>query len=132
MRILIALLALFFLFQAEALALSPDEVMADPGQEARARAITRNLRCVVCQGESIDDSQAGLARDMRHFVRAEIAAGKGDDEIIEGLRTRYGDFVLMRPRLGFNTLLLWAGPFLVLVSGFLVARRVFARGKGEG
>lgn len=129
-RRLLAVLAFLAGFHGAALAFSPDELMADPAQEARARAITRELRCVVCQGESVDDSGAEIARDLRLYVRREITAGRSDAEIVESLRARYGDFVLMRPRFEFGTFVLWGAPAAVLVLGFFAARRHFGGGGG--
>jgi cytochrome c-type biogenesis protein CcmH len=112
---LILLLAL----AAPAGAVMPDEVMADPAQEQRARAISRDLRCVVCQNQSIDDSDAPLARDLRLLVREQIAAGKTDAQVRDHVVARYGNFVLLKPPLEGDTLLLWGGPFAVLLLGGL-------------
>jgi cytochrome c-type biogenesis protein CcmH len=97
----------------------PDEVMADPGKETRARALSRELRCMVCQNQSIDDSEAPLARDLRLLVRERIAAGDSDNQVIEFLVARYGEFVLLKPRLERQTLLLWLVPPFVLIGGGL-------------
>ena len=94
---------------------------ADPGLEERARALQRQLRCLVCQGESIDESRAPLAADLRHLVRAQMAAGKSDAEIKSYLVARFGNFVLMKPPLESDTWLLWLGPFLVLGAAGAVA-----------
>ena len=108
-----------------ALALTPDERLSDPALEARARAISAELRCLVCQNQSIDDSDAPLARDLRHLVREQLTAGKSDSEIMDFVVARYGEFVLLRPRLTAETIILWATPFAVLlVAGVaLLARR---------
>jgi cytochrome c-type biogenesis protein CcmH len=100
-----------------ALAVQPDEVMADPAQEARARALSRELRCMVCQNQSIDDSDAPLARDLRLLVRERIAAGSTDGQVIDFLVARYGEFVLLKPRVEGHTLILWLVPPLALVGG---------------
>jgi cytochrome c-type biogenesis protein CcmH len=91
--------------------------MQDPAQEKRARALSADLRCLVCQNQSIDDSDAPLARDLRVLVREKIAEGRSDREIMDFLVARYGEFVLLRPRLDAGTLLLWLGPFVVLALG---------------
>jgi cytochrome c-type biogenesis protein CcmH len=100
-------------------AVQPDEIMADPAKEARARDLSRELRCMVCQNQSIDDSEAPLARDLRLLVRERIAAGDSDTQVIDFLVARYGEFVLLKPRLEPHTLLLWLLPPLVLVGGGL-------------
>src|SRR6202790_1080738 len=98
-------------------AVQPDEIMADPVKEARARDLSRELRCMVCQNQSIDDSEAPLARDLRLLVRERIAAGDSDAQVIDFLVARYGEFVLLKPRLEPHTLLLWLLPPLVLAGG---------------
>lgn len=98
-------------------AVQPDEIMADPVQEARARELSRELRCMVCQNQSIDDSEASLARDLRLLVRERIAAGDSNAQVIDFLVARYGEFVLLKPRFKSETLLLWLLPPLVLVGG---------------
>ncbi len=109
-------------------AVQPGEIMADPAKEARARALSRELRCMVCQNQSIDDSDAPLARDLRLLVRERLAAGDSDQEVIRFLVARYGEFVLLSPRLNASTILLWGGPFLILLFGIYAARSQF-RGK---
>ena len=123
-----ALLAIIFLFFASlpAYAVNPNEVMADPVLEARARALSAELRCMVCQNQSIDDSDAPLARDLRLLVRERLKAGDSDTQIMDYLVARYGDFVLLKPRFTSHTALLWLLPFLVLIAGataLLVLRR---------
>jgi cytochrome c-type biogenesis protein CcmH len=98
-------------------AVQPDEIMTDPVKEARARDLSRQLRCMVCQNQSIDDSEAPLARDLRILVRERIVAGDSDEQVIDFLVARYGDFVLLKPRFGPNTLVLWMLPPLVLAGG---------------
>jgi cytochrome c-type biogenesis protein CcmH len=104
---------------SSAYAVEPDEIMADPVKEARARELSRELRCMVCQNQSIDDSGAPLARDLRLLVRERIAAGDSDAQVIDFLVARYGEFVLLKPRLEPRTLLLWLLPPLVLAGGGL-------------
>jgi len=114
------------LFVAPALAVQPDEMLKDPALEARARALSQELRCMVCQNQSIDDSDAPLARDLRILVRERISAGDSDQQVIDFLVARYGEFVLLKPRLSWHTALLWSAPFVVLAIagiGFLAAGR---------
>ena len=98
-------------------AVQPDEIMSDPAKETRARDLSRELRCMVCQNQSIDDSEAPLARDLRLLVRERIAAGDSDGQVIDFLVARYGEFVLLKPRLKPHTLLLWLLPPLALAGG---------------
>jgi len=100
-----------------AYAVQPDEIMSDPAMETRARDLSRELRCMVCQNQSIDDSEAPLARDLRLLVRERIAAGDSDAQVIDFLVARYGEFVLLKPRLKPHTLLLWLLPPLALAGG---------------
>jgi len=102
-----------------AYAVQPDEIMSDPAMETRARDLSRELRCMVCQNQSIDDSEAPLARDLRLLVRERIAAGDSDAQVIDFLVARYGEFVLLKPRLERHTLLLWLLPPLALAGGGL-------------
>lgn len=107
-------------------AVQPDEVLKDPALETRARALSSELRCMVCQNQSIDDSEAPLARDLRLLVRARLTAGDSDQEVIDFLVARYGEFVLLKPRFVWHNALLWAAPLLVLVAGIVgigVSRR---------
>jgi cytochrome c-type biogenesis protein CcmH len=112
---------------APALSVQPDEMLSDRALESRARALSRELRCMVCQNQSIDDSDAPLARDLRVLVRERLQAGDSDGKVIEFLTARYGDFVLLKPRLAWHTALLWFAPPALLIVGaialFLVARR---------
>lgn len=118
MRVLILLLALTL--AAPAMAVQPDEILADPGLEARAREISKELRCLVCQNESIDDSNADLARDLRLLVRERLTAGDTDAEVLDYLVERYGEFVLLKPRFSVANAMLWmAGP-LVFLAGLAV------------
>ena len=113
------LLALAFVLMAStaAHAVLPDEMMADPAKEARARSLSRELRCMVCQNQSIDDSEAPLARDLRLLVRERIAAGDSDTQVLDFLVARYGEFVLLKPRLNSHTWLLWFLTPLALSAG---------------
>ena len=119
-----------------AYAVQPDEIMPDAAKEARARDLSRELRCMVCQNQSIDDSDAPLARDLRLLVRERIAAGDSNSQVIDFLVARYGEFVLLKPRFNPHTLLLWLLPPLVLAGGGLAlwryARRRSMLGAGEG
>ena len=95
----------------------PADTLADPAQEARARAIFAGVRCVVCQNESIDDSEADMAHDLRQVVRAQVAAGRSDDEIRAFLVERYGAFILLKPPLDPVTAILWGAPFAIVAIG---------------
>ena len=118
MRALVALL-LVLLLATPAFAVRPDEVLADPALEARARAISHNLRCLVCQNQSIDDSDADLAGDLRVIVRERLVAGDTDQQVFDYIVARYGEYVLLRPVIAPHTVLLWiAGPVALLVGGF--------------
>lgn len=98
-------------------AVLPDEILDDPALESRARDLSLELRCLVCQNQSIDDSNAELARDLRILVRERLVAGDSDDEALEHIRTRYGDFVLLRPPVQSSTYLLWYGPVALFLFG---------------
>ena len=112
------LLALFCLLATPVLAVQPDEMLADPALEARARAISRDIRCPVCQGETIDDSNAPISRDLRLIIRERLVAGDSDDEVVDFIVARYGEFVLFNPRATGSNLILWlAGPVMLLVAG---------------
>ena len=116
-RMLAAAFVLVLIGCSSASAVQPDEIMSDPAKEARARNLSRELRCMVCQNQSIDDSEAPLARDLRLLVRERIAAGDGDGQVIDFLVARYGEFVLLKPRFESHTLLLWLLPPLALAGG---------------
>jgi cytochrome c-type biogenesis protein CcmH len=118
-RILSCLFAIAVLAGSPARAVQPDEIMSDPAKELRARDLSRELRCMVCQNQSIDDSEAPLARDLRLLVRERIAAGDSDAQVIDFLVARYGEFVLLKPRLNPHTWLLWLLPPLALAGGGL-------------
>ena len=111
-------------------AVQPDEMLADPALEARARALSADIRCLVCQNQSIDDSNADLARDLRVLVREQLKAGKSDREIRDFLVARYGAFVLLDPPMETETLLLWFGPLIVLVCG-AIGLAVFFRSRAR-
>jgi cytochrome c-type biogenesis protein CcmH len=98
-------------------AVTPDEILDDPALEQRARDISAGLRCLVCQNQSIDDSDAELAKDLRVLVRQRLVEGDSDVEVIDYIVSRYGEFVLLKPRFSMQTLLLWAMPLMVLVIG---------------
>lgn len=110
--------ALFLLVSAlPALAVNPDEMLADPALEARARAISANLRCMVCQNQNIDDSNAELAKDLRLLVRERLKKGDTDAAVYDYLVSRYGEFVLLKPRFSLHTALLWGMPLALVAIG---------------
>jgi cytochrome c-type biogenesis protein CcmH len=100
-----------------ALAVQPDEVLSDASLEARARALSRELRCMVCQNQSIDDSDAPLAKDLRVLVRERLTKGDSDEQVIDFLVSRYGEFVLLRPTFEWHTAILWLTPLIALLAG---------------
>jgi cytochrome c-type biogenesis protein CcmH len=102
-------------------AVQPDEVLADPALEARARALSAELRCMVCQNQSIDDSDAELARDLRILVRDRLKAGDTDAEVMDFVVSRYGEFVLLKPRFNVRNALLWGTPIILLLAGGVFA-----------
>ena len=108
-------------------AVEPSEILKDPKLEQRARALSAELRCLVCQNQSIDDSNAPLARDLRLLVRERLTAGDSDEAVLDYIVARYGEFVLLRPPLGWHTLLLWLAPLLMLAIGVMLARFVIGR-----
>ena len=114
---LIALLATFA--STAALAVTPDEMLKDPALEARARHLSQELRCMVCQNQSIDDSEAPLAHDLRVLVRDRLTAGDSDRQVLDYLVARYGEFVLLKPPFALRTLLLWGLPPLALIAGMV-------------
>ena len=116
-HILLLLTVLAGLAPGLANAVRPDEVLADPKLEARARAISAGLRCLVCQNQSIDDSKAELARDLRLLVRERLKAGRSDEQVRDFLVERYGNFILLKPPFDLETILLWGMPALVLAVG---------------
>lgn len=123
------LFAIVLFLAGPALALNPEEMLDDPGQEERAQTIGKELRCVVCQNQSINESDADLARDLRRLVRDRISAGETDEEVIDHIVARYGDFVLLRPPVKATTYLLWATPVILLLLGGVVVVTVLRRGR---
>jgi cytochrome c-type biogenesis protein CcmH len=121
------LFAFCFVLAMPVAAVQPDEILNDPALEARARTLSAKLRCMVCQNQSIDDSDAPLARDLRLLVRERLKAGDSDTQIREFLVARYGQFVLLEPEKSSRTALLWFAPWLVLLAGTLVLLRFFRR-----
>lgn len=126
---------IFFLFWTilvtPALAITPTEMFDDPAQEARAREIGRELRCVLCRNQSIFDSNAGIAHDLRRTVRERMVAGDTDAEILAYIQARYGDYVLLKPPVDTHTYILWSAPFFFLLSGAACAA-VYLRGRNRG
>jgi cytochrome c-type biogenesis protein CcmH len=120
---------------SHALAVQPDEILSDATLEARARALSKELRCMVCQNQSIDDSDAPLAKDLRVLVRERLKEGDSDIQVIDFLVARYGEFVLLRPQLNLHTAILWLGPPIAFVGGafalVLLARRRQRRGPAD-
>lgn len=124
----IIIIAAMMLAGTAAIAVEPDEILGDPALEARARSISTELRCLVCQNQSIDDSNAPLARDLRLLVRERLKGGDSDDEVLEFVVARYGEFVLLRPPLSIRTVVLWLAPLLILLAAIgVVLRTVFRR-----
>jgi cytochrome c-type biogenesis protein CcmH len=123
----VVIFALLLALAAPALAVQPDEVLKDPQLEARARGLSQHLRCMVCQNQSIDDSDAPLARDLRLLVRERLSAGDSDGQVIDFIVSRYGEFVLLKPRFEWHTAALWLLPPIILLTGaiavFLSTRR---------
>ena len=98
----------------------PDEILQNPEQELRARNVSKNIRCMVCQNQSIDESDAPLAKDLRILIRNQIKDGKNDEEIYKFLTDRYGDFILLKPAFKLNTLALWLLPFVFVLVGIFI------------
>lgn len=130
MRRWLLLAAMLAAMAGPAGAVNPDEQMADPALEARAHQLSKNLRCVVCQNQSIDDSDAALARDLRLILRERIAAGDTDQQAMNFLVERYGNFVRLKPPLQFDTLELWFGPLAALLLGGLGVA-IYIRGRAS-
>jgi cytochrome c-type biogenesis protein CcmH len=116
-RLLAFVLLTLSLLSVPAFAVQPDEILKDPTLESRARALSQELRCMVCQNQSIDDSDAPLAKDLRVLVRERLTAGDSDNQVIDFLVARYGEFVLLKPRVSAHTLLLWLSPFAAVLIG---------------
>jgi cytochrome c-type biogenesis protein CcmH len=126
-RALAIAFALPLMWAVRALAVQPDEVLPDPALESRARALSRELRCMVCQNQSIDDSDAPLARDLRILVRDRLKAGDSDGQVVDFLVDRYGEFVLLKPRFAWHTAALWGAPVLLLLIGVFALFRARRR-----
>tara|TARA_Y100001934_G_C11918295_1_gene570019 strand:- start:101 stop:580 length:480 start_codon:yes stop_codon:yes gene_type:complete len=124
-------LTMIFLSSLSALAVNPDEVLDDPLLEKRARALSVNIRCLVCQNQSIDDSNADLARDLRVLVRERLVAGDSDTEVLDYLIARYGDFVMLKPPFKGSTYILWFGPLIVFVLAAIGLAVYFRRRQTE-
>ena len=113
-------------------AIGVDKPLVNAGDEARARALYKELRCLVCQNQAIDDSNADLARDLRFLVRERIERGESDEEILDYVVGRYGDWILLNPAIKFKTLVLWLGPLLLLILGSTMAVRLILEQKNSG
>ncbi len=121
---LFAAIVLLIMTALPAYAVEPDEILKDPALEARARVLSEGLRCLVCQNQSIDDSNAPLARDLRLLIRERLTKGDTDTQAVDYIVARYGDFVLLKPRFDITTALLWFGPFaILLIAAFMMFRR---------
>jgi cytochrome c-type biogenesis protein CcmH len=129
-EVLRAAILLLTLFATPAFAVLPSEMLKDPALEARARALSAELRCLVCQNESIDDSGAALAADLRILLRQRLQAGDTDQQVLDFLVARYGEFILLKPRFEWRTAMLWAAPPAVLVLGVAVAVAAWRRRRG--
>ena len=123
-------LALCFIFFQPIWAVEPDEILVNPNVEHRAREISKNIRCVVCQNEPIDSSNSGVARDLRILIRERLLNGDTDDQVYNFLVQRYGEFVLFKPRFKPSTYLLWFMPFLLFIFGLLIVVRVLKKSSG--
>ena len=123
----------FLLLLTPAYAVQPDEILSDAKLETRARDLSTGFRCLVCQNQSIDESDAPLARDLRILIRERLTKGDSDAEIKDFVVARYGDFVLLKPRLNARTAILWATPFLIILVGlgFILRRRVVSHNNAE-
>ena len=119
-RLALIVLLAALVFPAAAFAVTPDEILKDPALELRARDLSRELRCMVCQNQSIDDSEAPLAKDLRLLVRERLTKGDSDKQVLDFLVSRYGEFVLLKPPFEWHTLLLWGLPPAVLFAGIVV------------
>ena len=117
--IIVLILVSYFSFQ-KVHTVEPDEILKNHKQELRARNISKNIRCMVCQNQSIDESNAPLAKDLRILIRSQIKEGKNDKEVYEFLADRYGDFILLNPAIKLNTIALWFLPLIFLFFGFLI------------
>ncbi len=117
---MLRLIICVFMLGTAAWAVEPDEVLTDPVQEARAREVSTELRCLVCRNENIDSSNAGIAKDLRILVRERITAGDTNEQVIDFVVDRYGEYVLLKPKMSFQNIILWAsGPFMLLIGGLI-------------
>lgn len=126
---LVAVWIFVLICSGPAIAVNPDEVLADSTLEFRARALSKDLRCVVCRNQSIDDSNAGIARDMRIVLRERLVAGDTDQQALDYLVDRYGTYVLLRPPMNATTYLLWGGPLLFFLAALFGFSRVFRKAR---
>lgn len=117
------ILLFFCLLMSPAMAVQPDEILKDPALESRARQISAGLRCLVCQNQSIDDSDATVAKDLRILIREQLQQNKSDTEVVDFVVARYGDYVLLKPRFNAGTMVLWLAPFLILAAGLVFVFR---------
>lgn len=131
LAVLTLALGIVTLAAVPARAVQPDEILADPALEARARAISEGLRCLVCQNQSIDDSDAPLAKDLRLLVRERLKSGDSDLEVVDFIVARYGEFVLLKPRLSRETALLWLATPAVFVAALLLIWLAYRRGRAR-
>ena len=120
-RLFMLILAIIVSIPLNASAVEPSEILQNPQLEARARNLSQNIRCLVCQNQSIDDSNASLAKDLRKIVREQLVSGASDNEIYDFLIARYGDFVLLRPPVKATTYILWYGPLFIFFAGLLLS-----------
>ena len=118
--ILTILIYIFLFFPFNSFSVEPDEILKNQQQELRARNISKNIRCMICQNQSIDESNAPLAKDLRILIRSKILEGNSDDEIYKFLTDRYGDFILLKPPINSNTLMLWFLPFIFFIIGVYI------------
>jgi len=129
---MIRAIAIWFLFAGAAFAVQPDEILDDPALEERARALSAELRCLVCRNESIDESNAELARDLRLLVRERLVAGDTDEDVLDFIVARYGEYVLLSPRKTGSSLILWlAGPAALLIGAGIAIAYTRGRRKAE-
>lgn len=128
---IIASVMLAVMSATSALAVEPDEILPDPAMEARAREISAGLRCLVCQNQSIDDSNAPLARDLRLLVRERLQAGDTNAQVVQFVEDRYGEFVLLSPPLSWRTVLLWAAPLFALILAVWISVRAWSRRQSQ-
>ena len=127
--LIVITISITYLFSNFSYAVEPDEILKNPKYELRARNISKNIRCMVCQNQSIDESNASLAKDLRILIRDKIKEGNKDEEIYKFLTDRYGDFILLKPPLNSKNLILWLLPFVFLILGIYV---VFYHNKKSG